>query len=399
MGRINRKPMNMKFKKLSGEGWLQALILLHIFFIPVAISPAQVLLFTAVAAGMFFLLREHRLAEIKSSSYFVPVLLFGLMIILSYFWSVRPSVTAHKFHRIIYYLGLFMTGLLLCPDRRGIRLAVWMFVSGSSVQAVWDLARAPFLVCVRGVNLYDTGNMRDPQLYLVSLILLAAFFMFGEVRGKNRICWAALVFNAAGLIIHFKRGVWISFFIALLLLVLLTRRWKALAAAALVAGSLVFVPQVQQRLAGLKDEFRTGQGGRMALWTEVAPALIREHPLGMGYGATRNEDFTPHTAYVQPKLTHVHNNALQIILELGWQGLAVWILWMGTALVTCGRLVRNPAVKERWVALGGLAALAGLLVNGMVEYNFGDSEILMAYCFLMGLSVLLRRSDAAPAAI
>lgn len=389
--------MNISSRKITGEEWLQALILLHIFFIPIAISPAQALLCLAVIAGSIFLMRQHRLGEIRASAYFTPFILFGLMIFLSYFWSVRPSVTAHKFHRILYYLGLFMTGLLLCPDRRGIRLAAWMFAAGSSVQAVWDLARVPFLVCVRGVNLYDTGNMRDPQLYLVSLILLVAYLMFCGARRRGFVFYAALALNAAGLVIHFKRGVWISFFIALLLLVLFTRRWKVLLAAALIAGSLVFVPQVQQRLAGLKDEFRPGQGGRVALWTEVAPALIRAHPLGMGYGATRNEDFTPHTAYVQPKLTHVHNNALQMILELGWQGLAVWILWMGIAVVSYIRLLRNPAVEERWAAAGGLAALAGLLLNGMVEYNFGDSEILMAYCFLMGLSVLLRRAAVAAA--
>ncbi|MGD9873057.1 MAG: O-antigen ligase family protein [Kiritimatiellia bacterium] len=304
---------------------------------------------------------------------------------------------------MLYYLGLFMTGLLLKPDSRGLRTAVWMFIAGAAAQAVWDLVRVPVLVMRFGVNLYDTGNMRDPQMYLVALCLLMAMLLFRrDQRRPGPLFYAALLLNAAGLVIHFKRGVWISFFIALFLLVLMTRRWKVLLAAALVAGSLVFVPQVQQRLSGLKDEFRTGQGGRMALWADVAPALISEHPLGMGYCATRNEDFTPHTAYVQPKLTHVHNNILQMILELGWQGLAVWILWMGVALVSYVRLLRDPALDasgDRWAAAGGLAALAGLLLNGMVEYNFGDSEILMVYCFLMGVAILLQRRSRGISAV
>lgn len=386
--------MKISFRSMSGEEWLQALVLLHLFFIPLAISPAQVFLGLAVAGGIVFLARARRLNEVGRAPYAVPLALFLLMIILSYFWSVRPSVTLGKFHRILYYLGLFATGLLLRPDRRTLRTAAWMFIAGSSVQAVWDLVRVPVQVLRNVVNLYDTGNMRDPQMYLAALCLLMAMLLFQRERRRGLAFYAVLALNAAGLVIHFKRGVWISFFIALFLLVLMTRRWKVLLAAVLVAGSLVFVPQVQQRLSGLKDEFRTGQGGRMALWTDVAPALIREHPLGMGYCATRNEDFTPHTAYVQPKLTHVHNNLLQIILELGWQGLAVWLLWMGITLSVYVRLFRDPALAaggDRWMAAGGLAALAALLLNGMVEYNFGDSEILMVYCFLMGVSILLRR--------
>jgi len=387
--------MNFSVRKMNLEEWLQALILLHLFFIPLSISPAQFFLSIAVTGGFVFLARVHRFREFSSNAFFLPVFLFMLMIILSYFWSVRPSITAGKFHRMLYYLGLFMTGLLLKPDSRGLRTAVWMFIAGAAAQAVWDLVRVPVLVMRFGVNLYDTGNMRDPQMYLVALCLLMAMLLFRRAqRRPGPLFYAALLLNAAGLVIHFKRGVWISFFIALFLLVLMTRRWKVLLAAALVAGSLVFVPQVQQRLSGLKDEFRTGQGGRMALWTDVAPALISEHPLGMGYCATRNEDFTPHTAYVQPKLTHVHNNILQMILELGWLGLAVWILWMGVALVSYVRLLRDPALDasgDRWAAAGGLAALAGLLLNGMVEYNFGDSEILMVYCFLMGVAILLQR--------
>ena len=38
------------------------------------------------------------------------------------------------------------------------------------------------------------------------------------------------------------------------------------------------------------------------------------------------------------------------------------------------------------IALGSLAAFCGVMLNGVVEYNFGDSEILMLLCALMGIS-------------
>ena len=41
---------------------------------------------------------------------------------------------------------------------------------------------------------------------------------------------------------------------------------------------------------------------------------------------------------------------------------------------------------DRALAAGVLCAVVGLLPNGMVEYNFGDTEILLLYCMLAGLA-------------
>jgi O-antigen ligase len=199
----------------------------------------------------------------------------------------------------------------------------------------------------------------------------------------------ALGLNAIGLILHFKRGAWFSFLLSVGVMSWLARRRKIVMAVVLCAAALTFVPQVRGRLELLKDEWSDDQGGRHVLWTKVAPAMLKQYPMGIGFKATKHEDFLPYAAYVQPKLDHLHNNLLQVTLELGSAGLAAWLGWMGVTFWMLYKTFRDQTGEAAQLALGALGAFYGLMFNGMVEYNFGDSEILMLLCFLMGLSCVM----------
>jgi uncharacterized membrane protein YuzA (DUF378 family) len=57
---------------------------------------------------------------------------------------------------------------------------------------------------------------------------------------------------------------------------------------------------------------------------------------------------------------------------------------------------------ERGILLGALGGLVGFIASGMVHYNFGDSEVVMIFYFILGLSLALEReakktNDATPA--
>jgi O-antigen ligase len=137
---------------------------------------------------------------------------------------------------------------------------------------------------------------------------------------------------------------------------------------------------------------------RLVLWTEAAPELLAEHPWGVGYTGTHGllEKYTPRMREPQQ---HLHNNVVQIAVELGWLGMVVWLAWMATTfwvLLASYRALRAREPQTASIALGAFAAFCGLLTHGMVEYNFGDSEILMTFTFLMGLSAVLWQTRHQP---
>ena len=90
----------------------------------------------------------------------------------------------------------------------------------------------------------------------------------------------------------------------------------------------------------------------------------------------------------------VHNSALQMRVELGVAGLLVW-LWIWAAFFTeAVRLLRwlpAAAIGERGPVAGSIAAIAGFLVAGLSEHNFGDSEVVMLAWVLVALPYVVAR--------
>lgn len=333
------------------------------------------------------------------------ILVFLAVVVVVSVFGIRPETSIKKLNRFLV-LALawsipWMIHRLPASERSHcMGRLVSFFLIGIGLKAAFDLVRVPVLVSM-GMPLFVTGSMRDPQFYMAGVCFAAGLILTRGWSLRYPPTWAALLFSIAGLVIHFKRGTWAATIAALAVMSLASRRWRPLGATALLLVALLMIPSVRERVGQLEREFRPESGGRLLLWTEIGPELIRDHPLGVGWKAVKHEDFVAVSDRVEPKLNHLHNNILQITLELGWAGLAVWVYWMGSILVVCWmahrrNLVSDPVVSG--VALGTLGAFSGLMANGLVEYNFGASEIFMLMMFVMGVAaaVYVSSSDRIP---
>ncbi len=369
------------------ERLLRILLLGFALFVPVSISLSEPLAYAAVPVWMYGLWKRRDVASLRSPFYW-PVMLFIVVAIWVSFWGIRPEVSLMRCHRLFLLFVIFMIPAAFESSAvRSAQQLAGLFILGASARAVFDVGFV-LVEASRGRQLYDAGNMRDPQMFLIALCLLLAGIGKGW-GARLRVAVPALLASAAGLVMNFKRGVWFAFVAAAVLMGVVARRYRMVAGVLLCAAAALLAPQVRDRLDLLRKEWSTAQGGRYALWTQVAPELLHRYPTGMGYGAVVHEDLLVAGCHIQPRLNHVHDNVLQIAVELGWAGLAIWLVWMAIALVLVFRDARRFAGRSvGWLSLGLFGALSGLLLNGLVEYNFGDSEILMAFGFLMGLSVL-----------
>ena len=84
---------------------------------------------------------------------------------------------------------------------------------------------------------------------------------------------------------------------------------------------------------------------------------------------------------------HLHNNILQIAAERGVLGLAAWLWMIAAFALAAWRVLRAEGARGAGgpEARAALAALAGFLAMGMFEYNFSDSEVLMALLYVVSL--------------
>ena len=80
---------------------------------------------------------------------------------------------------------------------------------------------------------------------------------------------------------------------------------------------------------------------------------------------------------------------------------AAWLNGMGNELYVMWRTDRRDAGVEPEVdalEFGVIGGFCTVMLNGVVEYNFGDAEIFMILCFLLGLSALVGHHPPRPAA-
>ena len=91
---------------------------------------------------------------------------------------------------------------------------------------------------------------------------------------------------------------------------------------------------------------------------------------------------------------HMHSNLLQIALERGVPALIVWLILLGLYVRMLWRLSRNRADDfARSLALGALGGTIGFFTSGLVHYNWGDSEVVTVVYFIMGLCLVVERTN------
>lgn len=368
------------------------LLCLFSFSLPLSLPVAELFLFLALLVGIVSTLRGE-LTFCFKTTYLIPVVMFALVALAGIIWSSKPELSAAKLHRLLFLLMIFQIPAVFNEKSLRIECLSTSFILGVIAKGGYDLLRISSYV-IEGGNLYDAGSMTGPQFYMVAVCVIVAIMNRGYwclCSPFKRLSFivVSLAASVLGLILHFKRGVWISTAISVGLILFIKRRWRTIAALCLCAFVLILVPQVQERLSQLPEEFSEQQGGRWVLWTQVGPKLIAENPWGIGWHAARHEDFVEHAEYVQPNLDHLHNNILQVTLELGVVGGIVWVGWMVWTLWFMHRIFRrtiSEKSRHAGLALGTMMGFVALLLNGMVENNFDDSEIMLLFCMLIGIA-------------
>jgi len=114
--------------------------------------------------------------------------------------------------------------------------------------------------------------------------------------------------------------------------------------------------------------------------------MVQDHPLtGVGPDSVKlvYAQYRDATYAVNAVNPHLHNVPMQIAAERGLPALAIWLWFVAIASRDLWRQLRTGA--HRAVAGAGVAAMVGMLVAGLFEYNFGDSEFLMLFLGLITL--------------
>ena len=378
-----------------------------------SIALGQVFLVISIIATAGMLLKERRFPTLTVGFFFAVA--FFCIALATGMLGLDPARSALKVKRLIWFVALIPVAATFVTSMRRVNEILQAVAVGTGFLVIESCVAKPILAWLDfrsgepGAADYWTalihrGSITDGQMLMLGVLAsLGLFYGRCAAHGKGRFWRILLPLQSLALILSFKRGAWIGAIGFVMIFITMERGWRYLALVVAVIALAFTIPPVQTRLHDLRSEMTFEKGGRLTMWFKVAPTLVKEHPWGIGYAALSNDLMRSVAPNVERERRHLHSNCVQILVELGWLGLFAYLAWMAKAVVDSGRMVRlarrqgNRADAIHAKAI--LLMLLALIVNGVVEYNFGDTELITMYAILIGsVGGVVRASGSLPPA-
>jgi len=251
----------------------------------------------------------------------------------------------------------------------------------------------------------------------LQLIVSLALGLFICLKPKRSLTGTLLVLAIAGLgialLLTVTRATWLAFLVSGFVMLLLGGSRRAIlivtvCALPLIVGGLFLLQQ--KRNVGFFDQKDDSIRWRETVQREGFNLLLsKPRHLLVGIGMDSIKGYAGRWGMFDNgrlPIGHMHSNFLQIALERGVPALLVWLILMFVYARTLWRTFRrlkkpvndnDPAKPANWIdrgiILGALGGLAGFFTSGIVHYNWGDSEVVMIFYFIMGLSLVIARQQ------
>lgn len=254
----------------------------------------------------------------------------------------------------------------------------------------------------RATGFYNHWTTYAESLQLLASLTIGLFVALPRKRSRNGALLAvAIVGMAVALLLSVTRASWLSLLVSATLITALSVSRRTLivlgvcALPVIVAG--LFVLQ-QKRNVGFYDQKDDSIVWRQRVWRDGF-RLLTSNPrhllVGVGMDSIKAH-WREWELFDNGRMPmgHMHSDYLQIALERGIPALVVWLILLGTYAGTLWRVRRRIPIEnwiERGVVLGALGGLVGFMLSGLVHYNWGDSEVVMIFYLIMGLSLVVER--------
>jgi O-antigen ligase len=260
----------------------------------------------------------------------------------------------------------------------------------------------------RGRDWRATGFYNHWVTYseVLQLIASLALGLFLALKQKRTLTGVLLVVAVLGLVFALgmtvTRASWIGFAVSVVAMLLLSASRRTILIVGACAIPLVLASVIllqQKRSISFFDKKDQSTSWREMVWREGFQLLIsnpRHIVVGVGMDSIKGHwrEWGLFDNGRQP-IGHMHSNLLQIALERGLPALIVWLILIGVYLRMLWRITRREGFDDfaRGVALGALGGVLGFFTSGLVHYNWGDSEVVTLFYFIMGLCLVVERTN------
>jgi putative inorganic carbon (HCO3(-)) transporter len=310
---------------------------------------------------------DHETLSLLASKFIVPFALFHLAVLV---FTEEKRLRAFEFYSVILLAYLSVTAIVFLCGWHSLILP--KFILDESFGSHADRARGPLLQAVaNGVSLNILG-----------LVAVHAYSR-GSIRGIRIVALIASV--PIAILATMTRTVWVSFAVTIVatLFVLKRRKIRLAGGVILVAGSIGLAIAMISNQFGNALRDRLQESGpveyRQAVYLGAWEMFLERPVLGWGFHEMPGE-LPRHVAGYREKTLYPHNTYLELLVEHGLVGLALYG-WLMYEIWRLGR--RRIADAERQGFLNGDFHRIWPIILGV--YWINAALVVMSYQFVNAL--------------
>lgn len=355
--------------------------------------------------------------------------LLGISVLLYMIYAYKNGVCITEDSKKYYYfIGFFLLTMLLsavCSGYLGKGLKEWA--------DLWVWRLMPFVIITTAIKDYDKAKkilFAALLGFMIGVICVNYQGLHGDYRAggffghpmtfagylciflpvllvcfleKNIYCkwrWlfgVSFILGIIALLFNGTRGVWLAILPVLLFILgyyILKRNKLAMLCLVLFIAAGAGLTQYKtftDRLATITNTKYQSNTERLLIW-KSAYTMFKDHPvLGVGLGQYKynyQKHYISHQAK-EPNLGHAHNNFLQMLAENGIVGFVGFL-----TLVVCfiGYSFKSFWQESNPYALMMSMSAFTLVLQGLTEYNFGNSAVMKSFWLVQGCLLILSNS-------
>jgi putative inorganic carbon (HCO3(-)) transporter len=393
-----------------------------------SIAISEILLGVALAAFLAAFRNKPR-PRFELPAIWMPLALYMLWTVLS--MLLAPPVMRHMPQiKKMFVLAILPVGYLAFgPDgwfRNHLKLIQWtaraivMTAFLSSVTAIVQFVRAYLHWQAKHQDFYDNyqldriggfngqGHWMAFSGQMMLVLMLLGGWLTSKQAGRKRweiaAAWALGMVIGVALLLSFTRGAWLGCGIgAVYLLWHYKRVLIPLLPLLAVLGYFVAPDYLQERTRSIIWNEADHSAGARRVMYRAGWAMVKAHPyFGIGPEGPQYEfdRYRPDAYLPKAWYGHLHSDYLQTAASRGLPALVFLIWFFVWALRDEHRLAFQRDIQrdiqledggnDAWLPRGVAAASIAYYVEGALEYNFGGSQVVMLWLFLLVLGYAVR---------
>lgn len=328
---------------------------------------------------------------------------YGLLALSSIIFSQLRLLTLFKSVEII--IVVMMCAIVLsAADRRKaavffIKGVFWVYVIstftalletlivGTGLHKQLIVGRTPLLSTMMQSNYPPmVGNALGYLGALASLFGVYLFDSSAEIKGTYKSKTIASIIAVGGfsvLFLSYTRSILAFYFLGLMILFFLEKRWGRIVVMASGAIAALALPQVQSKIIehmrrGSSDEQLVTLSGRTDFWDAILSRDAMQLLVGEGFSSGSR------MAYLKgANVINAHNSVVEIIVNLGFIGALIWLILMLRVSVQLVS-IRKRMLRDR---VGNLLHfhnfLIAVFIMSMLRCLMNSSWVYLDYFFLL----------------